>query len=363
MFKNPLYDLFVYKNIHDISLPHSFFVPLHSHRITNRKIMYTLSYPLLLAFEVFAFIVFIVTMYFFKSPWRKWICFGAAFITILLLLDAEPTLFANDAYSSEWHWFRFVAFIGVMMIAGIGFLDLRKPNQNRELEDAVANGAEESSLAEDPLKHSGKQTEEVNEGEVNVSSSADTAAMNLSDMEASTIESPDEVSTSGVISDVDSSTDMPSANVPPDVDDEVHCEEDQEIQVGHEAPTQIQQDFEDKVLPWFYDQISQFTPAQQEAIKACVEKFLRNGYISGPKETISRVGSPYTQQKLYEIVSAFMLLDKSREQCADFAKEVFADFFWNTETKTIERKLKGRDKIQLIIDTYWEAKSIKLSRV
>jgi len=109
---------------------------------------------------------------------------------------------------------------------------------------------------------------------------------------------------------------------------------------------------------WFYDQISQFTPAQQEAIKACVEKFLRNGYTSGPEETISRVGSPYTQQKLYEIVSAFMLLDKSREQCADFAKEVFADFFWNTESKTIERKLKGKDKILLIIDSYWEAKSI-----
>lgn len=123
-------------------------------------------------------------------------------------------------------------------------------------------------------------------------------------------------------------------------------------------PSQSQRDFEDKVLPWFYDQISQFTPAQQEAIKACVEKFLHNGYTSGPKEPISRIGSPYTQQKIYEIVSAFMLLDKSREQCAEFAKEVFADFFWNTETRTIERKLKGKDKILLIIDTYWEAKSL-----
>ena len=52
-----------------------------------------------------------------------------------------------------------------------------------------------------------------------------------------------------------------------------------------------------------------------------------------------------------------MLLDKSREQCADFAKEVFSDFFWNTETRTIERKLKGKDKILLIIDSYWEAHS------
>ena len=325
--------------------------------------MYTLSYPLLLAFEVCAFIVFIVTMYFFKSPWRKWICFGAAFITILLLLDAEPTLFADDAYSSEWHWFRFVAFIGVMMIAGIGFLDLRKPNQNREANDMVPNGAEESSLAEDPLKNSGKQVDDVNEGEVEASSSAATTSIPPSVMDTPAIESLDEVSPSDVTPDVDSSADMPFADIPPDVDDEVHCKEDQEIQVWHDAPTQIQRDFEDKVLPWFYDQISLFTLAQQEAIKACVEKFLRNGYTLGPEETISKISSPYTQHKLYEIVSAFMLLDKSREQCADFAKEVFTDFFWNTETKTIERKLKGKDKILLIIDTYWEAKSIKSSRV
>ena len=322
--------------------------------------MYTLSYPLLLAFEVCAFIVFIVTMYFFKSPWRKWICFGAAFITILLLLDAEPTLFADDAYSSEWHWFRFVAFIGVMMIAGIGFLDLRKPNQNREAKDLVPNGAEESSLAEDPQKHSGKQTDKVNEVKLEMSSSTATAAMPPSVMDTPVLESSEDVSPSDITPDIVSSADMPSADVPPDVDveDEMSFEEDQETLVKHDAPSQIQQDFEDKVLPWFYDQISQFTPEQQETIKVCVEKFLRNGYASGPEETISRVGSPYTQQKLYEIVSAFMLLDKSREQCADFAKEVFTDFFWNTETKTIERKLKGKDKILLIIDTYWEAKSI-----
>ncbi len=317
--------------------------------------MYTLSFPLLLAFEVCAFIVFIVTMYFFKSPWRKWICFGAAFITILLLLDAEPTLFADDAYSSEWHWFRFVAFIGVMMIAGIGFLDLRNPNQNSEVDDMVPNGAEESSLVEDSLKHSEKQTDEVNEGELEVSTSAATTAMPPSVKDTIVLESSGDVAPSNVTPDVVLSADMQFPDVSPDVDDEVHCEEDQEKQVRHDAPTQIQRDFEEKVLPWFYDQISQFTPTQQEAIKACVEKFLRNGYTSGPEETISRLGSPYTQQKLYEIVSAFMLLDKSREQCADFAKEVFSDFFWNTETKTIERKLKGKDKILLIIDTYWEA--------
>lgn len=319
--------------------------------------MYTLSYPLLLAFEVCAFIVFIVTMYFFKSPWRKWICFGAAFITILLLLDAEPTLFADDAYSSEWHWFKFVAFVGVVMVAGIGFLDLRRPNQNRETQNMVPNGAEEFPLVEDQQEHSGKQTDEMKECEVEVSSSAATAAMVPSVMDSPAIESLGKVSPSEVTPDVVSSADMPYANVSSDVDNDFSYDKDQEEIISDDAPTQSQRDFEEKVLPWFYDQISLFTTEQQESIKVCVEIFLRKGYATGPKESISRIGSPYTQQKIYEIVSAFMLLDKSREQCADFAKEVFSDFFWNTETKTIERKLKGKDKILLIIDTYWEAHS------
>ena len=49
-----------------------------------------------------------------------------------------------------------------MMIAGIGFLDLRKPYLNRDVDDMVSNGAEESSFVEDPLKHPEKQTDEVN---------------------------------------------------------------------------------------------------------------------------------------------------------------------------------------------------------
>lgn len=265
----------------------------------------------------------------------------------------------DEAHSSEWFWLKFVASFGVVIIAGIGFLDFRNTIHHGETE-ILPKEPEESSLAEDPLKHSGKQTDEVNEGELEVSSSAATATMLPSVTETPALELYDEVSPSDVTPEVVSSADMQFADVSPtaDVEDEISFEEDQEKLFRYDAPTQIQRDFEDKVLPWFYDQISQFTPAQQEAIKACVEKFLRNGYTSGPEETICRLGSPYTQQKLYEIVSAFMLLDKSREQCAEFAKEVFVDFFWNTETKTIERKLKGKDKNLLIIDTYWEAKSI-----
>lgn len=283
--------------------------------------MYTFSYPLILAFEVCAFIVFIVTMYFFKSPWRKWICFCAAFICIWNLLNMDPH--NDEAHSSEWFWLKFVASFGVVIISGIGFLDLRRANHHGETGIAIVE-PEKPSIGEESQMQSELQTDEPKE-----------------DIEKDT-----------------SVVDTPAAISSADEDDDVPYEEDQEEFIKYDVPSQSQRDFEDKVLPWFYDQISLFTLEQQEAIKVCVEKFLRNGYTSGPKDTISRIGSPYTQQKLFEIVSAFMLLDKSREQCADFAKEVFADFFWNTETKTIERKLKGKDKILLIIDIYWEAKSI-----
>ena len=231
---------------------------------------------------------------------------------------------SDEAHSSEWFWLKFVASFGAVIIAGIGFLDFRRTYHHGETE-IVPKEPEESSVIEESQVQSVIQTSEPKEDTEKDVSVADTPAA---------ISSADE-----------------------------DADEDQEEFVRYDVPSQSQRDFEDKVLPWFYDQIGLFTSEQQESIKASVEKFLRNGYATGPKETISRIGSPYTQQRLYEIVSAFMLLDKSREQCADFAKDVFSDFFWNTETRTIERKLKGRDKIQLIIDTYWEAKSIKSSRV
>ena len=229
----------------------------------------------------------------------------------------------DEAHSSEWFWLKFVASFGVVIIAGIGFLDFRRTNHHGETE-IVPDEPKESSEIEESQVQSEIQTDDPKE-----------------DIEKDT-----------------SVVDTPVAISSTDEDNEIPYEEDQEELVSSDVHSQSQRDFEDKVLPWFYDQISRFTPKQQEAIKACVENFHRYGYTSGPEETISRIGSSYTQQKIYEIVSAFMLLDKSREQCAEFAKEVFADFFWNTETRTIERKLKGKDKILLIIDTYWEAKSI-----
>ncbi len=51
---------------------------------------------------------------------------------------------------------------------------------------------------------------------------------------------------------------------------------------------------------------------------------------------------PYTQQRLYETVSAFMLMDKSREQCAELAKEVSSDYYWNTEAQNHWAEIEGK---------------------
>ena len=49
--------------------------------------------------------------------------------------------------------------------------------------------------------------------------------------------------------------------------------------------------------------------------------------------------------------------DKDRSYCAEFAKVVFTDTFNNTEISTLEKKIKGKDRMQILIDTYREALS------
>ena len=41
-----------------------------------------------------------------------------------------------------------------------------------------------------------------------------------------------------------------------------------------------------------------------------------------------------------------------------FVKRVFSGAFANTEESTIAKKIKGADRMLLLIDTYWDAKGI-----
>ena len=108
-----------------------------------------------------------------------------------------------------------------------------------------------------------------------------------------------------------------------------------------------------KVMPWFLDQLNQYGEKEKNAIKVCAIEFIYEGTISSPPVEIAK-NTLYSQQRLIELCSAFVLLDKDRSDCAEFAKTVYAVTFSQTEISTIEKKIKGIDKMQLLIDTYWE---------
>ena len=107
-------------------------------------------------------------------------------------------------------------------------------------------------------------------------------------------------------------------------------------------------------MPWFLDQLNQYDEKEQNSIKVCAIEFVYEGTISNPSIDISK-NTLYSQQRLMELCSAFVLLDKDRSDCAEFAKTVFSSTFSNTEISTLEKKIRGRDKMQLLVDSYWEA--------
>jgi hypothetical protein len=58
---------------------------------------------------------------------------------------------------------------------------------------------------------------------------------------------------------------------------------------------------------------------------------------------------------LYAIQTDELAVDGVQADCAEFAKTVFAATFYNTEISTLEKIIKGKDKMQILIDSYWEA--------
>ena len=106
-------------------------------------------------------------------------------------------------------------------------------------------------------------------------------------------------------------------------------------------------------MPWFLDELSQYEEDEQNAIKVCAIEFVNDEKISSPSVEIPK-NSLYSQQRLIELCSVFILLDKDRLECAEFAKTVFANIFFNTELFTLVKKIKGRDAMQIKIDNYWE---------
>ena len=278
--------------------------------------MITLSFPWLVIIVVLAFLAALALVVCFKSPIRKWVSFGLSIVSVAYLLYI---ILWHESIGNgplfDWYLVGLVGVSASMALAGIGVMEWVKPAFLR-----VAAQREVHRLAP-PLaeNHEEKQKHIMEDGQRDEKKIAKEGS-----------DAP-ERTTEGEVKDGDAN--------------DVESLQREEL-IG-------------KVLPWFLDQLVQYGEDEQNAIKACAIEFVYEGTITRPSVEIAR-NTLYSQQRLMELCSAFVLLDKDRSYCAEFAKVVFTDTFNNTEISTLEKKIKGKDRMQILIDTYWEAQSINV---
>ena len=261
--------------------------------VRKKIVMITLSFPWLVALVVLLFLATLALLACFKSPMRKWVCFGLSTVSVAYLLYI---MMWHESIGNgpmfDWYLVGFVGIFASMALASIGIMDYVKPvvlpvvAQTKELSATPSVEYEEESQV--PISEEGFSDE--------------------------------------------------------DKDGEDEKRRKDEL-IG-------------KVLPWFLDQINLYSDEEQNAIKACAIEFVNDGTIPNPAIVIAK--GVLSQQQLMELCSAFILLDKDRSECAEFAKAVFGTTFNNTEISTLEKKIKGKDRMQILIDTYWEAEGLSI---
>ena len=248
----------------------------------------------------------------FKSPMRKWVCFGLSGVSIVYLLYI---MMWHDGLGNgqrlDWYLVGCVGIAASLGLAGIGFMDLAKPI-SVQLAGQSNTKSFPSSIqpAEVPLA--------ANDGQV--------------------VDSQNQV---------DETQPKDTQQQEDPHEPEQPCEEDEEAKHWEELNK--------KVLPWFLDELTQYGKEEQDAIKARAIEFINDGTLSAPDVEIAK-DTLYSQHRIMEICSCFILLGKERVDCAKFAKTVFSSTFSNTEISTLEKKMMGKDKMQLLIDAYWELK-------
>lgn len=234
----------------------------------------------------------------------------------------------NSEQRLEWYLLVCVGILAAMALSGIGFMDLVKLKPETEAmpssDITPALSAEEDNQTDNI---DGEQSEEVSDDMDN--EGAEEKSDDIDDEEAD--ENPD------------------------DIDDEEADVENEDSEVEKKKKEEVIQ----KVLPWLMYQLRQYSDKEQNAIKACAIEFIHEDTISDPFVEIGK-NSLYSQLRILEICSAFVLLDKERSDCAEFAMTVFASTFSNTVPSTLERKIKGKGTMQIKIDTYWEAEGINV---
>ena len=234
----------------------------------------------------------------------------------------------NSEQRFEWYLLVCVGILAAMALSGIGFMDLVKLKP--ETEAMTSSDITPVLSAEE-----GNKADNIDEEE--------------------TEEDSDDVDNEEVEEKSDDIDDEEADENSDDIDDEEADDDDEES----EAEKKKKEDVIKKVLPWFMYQLRKYSDEEQNAIKACAIEFIHEDIISSPSVEIGK-NSLYSQLWILEICSAFVLLDKERSDCAEFAMTVFASTFSNTVSSTLKRKIKGKDTMQIKIDTYWEVEGINV---
>jgi len=260
------------------------------------SLSFSFSYNGMIAMVVLLFTAIVILMSGFKSPMRKWICFGLSAVSVVYLLYVllwHESL--GNGQRLDWYLVGIVGIAASLGMAGIGFVDMVKP---------VALPVVVKSDVIPPTPSSVEKIEE-------------------------------------------------QATI---VEDE-QSEEDKTA----EEERMRKEELIGKVMPWFLDQLVQYSDEEQAAIKVCAISFVYENVIPEP-EVIIGANSLYSQSRIIEMCSAFYLLGNTKDDCVTFVKGVFSGAFANTEESTIAKKIKGAERMLLLIDTYWEAKGINVKK-
>ena len=258
----------------------------------------------------------------------------------------------------DWYLLGGVGVLAALVLAGVGFMDLVKPITNivsDESQDNLAvlvnneNKQTDSDAVNDDAATNADNTDTIIIDDVNKDVYNEEIASSKEEVSADATEAEE-------IDDVEDETDNELKD-----DAKVNTKSDAKNDALTEAEKIQREELIGKVMPWFLDQLNQYSDEERNAIKVCAIDFVNEGKFSPPTVAVQK-NKLYSHNRIIEICSALYLIGEDNKACVDFIKEVFAEPFANTEESTILKKLSGPDKMLEIIDTYWEAQGIKVEK-
>ena len=319
--------------------------------------MITLTFPWLVALVVLLFLAIFVLMARFKSPMRKWLCFGLSFISIAYLLYVMMWHPNGAGQPLDWYLLGGVGVLAALVLAGVGFMDLVKPITNTA---PIENQVNPAVLVTNENKQT--DTDAVNDDAVSVNAD-DTDEIVADDVNTDVVNR--EIAGSKEEFSADATEAEEIGNAENETENEleneasVDAKDDAKNNALTEEKKMQREELKGKVMPWFLDQLNQYGEEEKNAIKVCAIDFVNEGKFSPPTVVVQN-NKLYSHNRIIEICSALYLIGEDNKACVDFIKEVFAEPFANTEESTIVKKLSGPDKMLEIIDTYWEAQGINV---